>query len=174
MDVTDHLANLVAKSLVVADIRGDRPHYRLLDTTRAYALEKLHGSGEYSDAARRHAKYYRGFFANAEAESELMPQAEWLAVYGRHIDNVRASLDWAFSPEGDATDRRSVDGGRGTAMGAIVAACGVSRAYRTGAGKARRNGSGCIAVAHAVVGGARLVADVWRWQGAGGRPCLGS
>ena len=92
----------MAKSLVVADIRGDRPYYRLLDTTRAYALEKLHGSGEYSDAARRHAEYYRGFFASAEAESELKPQAEWLAIYGRHIDNVRASLDWAFSPDGDA------------------------------------------------------------------------
>ena len=102
VDVTEHLANLVAKSLVVADIRGDRSHYRLLDTTRAYALEKLHGGSEYSDAARRHAKYYRGFFANAEAESELKSQADWLAVYGRHIDNVRSSLDWAFSLEGDA------------------------------------------------------------------------
>ena len=101
-DITDQLANLVAKSLAVADIRGDRPHYRLLDTTRAYALEKLHGSGEFADAARRHAQYYRGFFADAEAESELKPQAEWLAVYGRHIDNIRASLDWAFSPGGDA------------------------------------------------------------------------
>ena len=48
-DVTDHLANLVAKSLVVADLRGDLPYYRLLDTTRAYALEKLHGSGEYPE-----------------------------------------------------------------------------------------------------------------------------
>ena len=40
-DVTDHVANLVAKSLIAADIRGDRPYYRLLDTTRVYALEKL-------------------------------------------------------------------------------------------------------------------------------------
>jgi len=101
-DVTDHLANLVAKSLVVADIRGDRPHYRLLDTTRVYALEKLNDSGEYPDVARRHAGYYRSFFADAEAESELRPQAEWLSNYGRHIDNVRASLDWAFSADGDA------------------------------------------------------------------------
>jgi hypothetical protein len=101
-DVTDHLANLVAKSLVVADLRGDLPYYRLLETTRAYALEKLHGSGEYRSAACCHAKYYRGFFAQAEAESEARPQAEWLAIYGRHIDNVRASLDWAFSSDGDA------------------------------------------------------------------------
>jgi tetratricopeptide (TPR) repeat protein len=36
-----------------------------------------------------------------EAESETRPQAEWLAVYGRHLDNVRVALDWAFSAEGD-------------------------------------------------------------------------
>jgi predicted ATPase/DNA-binding winged helix-turn-helix (wHTH) protein len=99
--VTDHLANLVAKSLVVADVRGQAPHYRLLDTTRVYALEKLRGGGEYREAARRHAEYYRDFFAQAEAESESKPQAEWLAIYGRHIDNVRASLNWAFAPDGD-------------------------------------------------------------------------
>ena len=99
--VTDHLANLVAKSLVVADVRGQTPHYRLLDTTRAYALEKLRSGGEYREAARRHAEFYRDFFAQAEAESESKPQADWLAVYGRHIDNVRASLNWAFAPDGD-------------------------------------------------------------------------
>ena len=99
--VTDHLANLVAKSLVVADVRGQTPHYRLLDTTRAYALEKLRSGGEYREAARRHAEFYRDFFAQAEAESESKPQAEWLAIYGRHIDSVRASLNWAFAPDGD-------------------------------------------------------------------------
>jgi predicted ATPase/DNA-binding winged helix-turn-helix (wHTH) protein len=99
--VTDHLANLVAKSLVVADVRGQTPHYRLLDTTRVYALEKLRSVGEYREAARRHAEYYRDFFAQAEAESESKPQGEWLAIYGRHIDNVRASLNWAFAPDGD-------------------------------------------------------------------------
>ena len=98
---TDHLANLVAKSLVVVDLRGETPNYRLLDTTRAYALEKLRSGGEYREAARRHAEYYREFFARAEAESESMSQAEWLAIYGRHIDSVRTSLDWAFAPDGD-------------------------------------------------------------------------
>ncbi|KYG20568.1 transcriptional regulator [Bradyrhizobium sp. AT1] len=101
-DVTSQLARLVAKSLVVVDIRDDRPNYRLLDTTRAYAVEKLHAGGEYADAARREAKYYSGFFAAAEADSEVMLQAEWLAIYGRHIDNVRTSLDWAISSGGDS------------------------------------------------------------------------
>ena len=40
-------------------------------------------------------------FAPAEAESESLAQAEWLAIYARHLDNVRAGLDWAFSSDGD-------------------------------------------------------------------------
>ena len=97
----DHVSGLVAKSLLTADLRGKTPHYRLLDTTRAYALEKLRAGGEEQEAARRHAVFYRRYFARAEAESESTPQAEWLAAYGRHIDNVRAGLNWAFSPGGD-------------------------------------------------------------------------
>jgi predicted ATPase/DNA-binding winged helix-turn-helix (wHTH) protein len=100
--VLDHFANLVSKSLVAADIRGNTSYYRLLHTTRAYALEKLRVSGEYSEAARRHATFHAGLFAQAEAESETKPQKVWLEIYGRHIDDVRAGLDWAFSPEGDS------------------------------------------------------------------------
>ena len=55
-NVTDQLANLVAKSLVVADTRGDASYYRLLESTRAYALEKLDGGGEYRNTARRQAE----------------------------------------------------------------------------------------------------------------------
>ena len=100
-EVVDHLANLVCKSLIAADPHGEVARYRLLDTTRLYAFEKLKGSGEVQQIARRHAEYYRALFAPADAESETLSQAEWLAIYGRHLDNVRAALDWAFSPEGD-------------------------------------------------------------------------
>jgi len=100
-EIVDHIANLVGKSLVVADLRGDVAQYRLLDTTRLYALEKLRSSGELQQIARRHAEYYRAVFRHAEAESESRPQDEWLAIYGRHLDNVRAGLDWAFSAGGD-------------------------------------------------------------------------
>jgi predicted ATPase/DNA-binding winged helix-turn-helix (wHTH) protein len=99
--VLDCFANLVAKSLVAADVRSDVSYYRLLDTTRVYALEKLRAGVEYNEAARHHARFYLDFFARAEAESEVKPQREWLTIYGRHIDDVRSSLDWAFSPEGD-------------------------------------------------------------------------
>jgi predicted ATPase/DNA-binding winged helix-turn-helix (wHTH) protein len=100
-DVVEAVANLAMKSLIAADISGETTLYRLLDTTRLYALDQLRSGGEFARAARRHAEYHCSVFANAEAESEARPQAEWLAIYGRHLDNVRAALDWAFSQEGD-------------------------------------------------------------------------
>jgi predicted ATPase len=101
-EAIDQIEGLVAKSLVAADLRGEPPRYRLLDTTRLYSREKLKSSGELQQVARRHAEYYRAVFANAEAESESRPQDDWLAIYGWHLDNVRAALDWAFSPGGDS------------------------------------------------------------------------
>jgi len=101
-NVLDSLADLISKSLVTRDSTTVTIRYRLLDTTRAYALEKLAESGELGVTARRHAEYYAHLFARAEAEWETRPTAEWLADYGPRIDNLRAALDWAFSPGGDA------------------------------------------------------------------------
>ena len=100
-DVADSVANLVGKSLLSADVGGAIVHYRLLETTRAYAREKLIESAELDRVARRHAEYYRDLFQRAEAEFETRPTAEWLAAYRPHIDDVRLALDWAFSPSGD-------------------------------------------------------------------------
>jgi predicted ATPase len=102
-DVIEGLLGLVAKSFVVAGGEGALTRYRLLDTTRAYALEKLGDSAEMEAVARHHAEYYRDLFERAEAEWETRPTAEWLADYGRQIDNSRAALDWAFSPGGDGS-----------------------------------------------------------------------
>ena len=70
--VTDHVANLVAKSLVVAELRHQKPYYRLLDTTRAYALEKLRAGGEFGETARRLARYCLAALERSEADSSLM------------------------------------------------------------------------------------------------------
>ncbi len=102
-DVFDGVANLAAKSLIATDISGEVTFHRLLDTTRAYGLQKLTESGELEAVARRHAEYYRDLFERAETETEVRPATEWLADYGRQIDNLRAALDWAFSPSGDAS-----------------------------------------------------------------------
>ncbi len=102
LDVVDYVVNLVTKSLVTAEVGSAIAQYRLLDTTRAYALEKLGESGEFDRFARRHAEHHRDLLERAETESETLPRALWLATYGRRLDNVRAALDWAFSPRGDA------------------------------------------------------------------------
>lgn len=99
--ILDGVANLVAKSLVSADVSGAVVQYRLLDTTRAYALQKLAESGEHDAIVRRHAEHHRDLFERAEAESEVRPMAEWLAEYGRKIGDVRSALNWAFSATGD-------------------------------------------------------------------------
>jgi predicted ATPase/DNA-binding winged helix-turn-helix (wHTH) protein len=100
-EVTDAVADLVGKSLLSTDVGGTSLHYRLLETTRAYAREKLNESAEFDHVARRHAEYLRDLFQHAEAELETRPTAEWLPAYRPHIDDLRAALDWAFSPSGD-------------------------------------------------------------------------
>jgi predicted ATPase/DNA-binding winged helix-turn-helix (wHTH) protein len=99
--VVDAVANLVDRSLVAADISGDVTYYHLLEITRIYALERLQESGERDWVTRCHAQYYLELFARAEAGAAARSKVEWLADYGRHIGNLRAALDWAFSPHGD-------------------------------------------------------------------------
>jgi predicted ATPase len=99
--IVDDLSSLAAKSLVVSDVRNEIARYRLLDTTRAYALEKLNEGGERERIARHHAEHYRNLFERAEAEWQDRPTAEWLSEFGWQIDNLRAALDWAFSSHGD-------------------------------------------------------------------------
>jgi predicted ATPase len=92
-DVVDGVANLVAKSLVRAHVGAAVVRYGLLETTRAYAFEKLTESGEFERVARYHAEYYRDLFERAEAEWETRPTAEWLEDYRYWLDDVRAALD---------------------------------------------------------------------------------
>jgi predicted ATPase len=100
-NVVEGVVHLVTKSLVAADVGGAVVRYWLLETTRAYAREKLTEHGELEQAAGRHAEYYRDLCGQAEAEWETWPASEWLAAYGREIGNIRAALDWAYSPRGD-------------------------------------------------------------------------
>jgi predicted ATPase len=102
-EVFDGVANLVPKSLVTPDVGDGAVQYRLLETTRAYALEKLTESGEFASVARRHAEYYRDLFEETAAEWETQSVLQWSAAYKLRIDNLRAALDWAFSPRGDAS-----------------------------------------------------------------------
>jgi predicted ATPase/DNA-binding winged helix-turn-helix (wHTH) protein len=98
--VDEAIASLVAKSLVA--ICGSTPsgRWRLLETIRAYASEKLVESGEVEQIARRHAEFYRDLVV-AGVSAPQLPPSEYLARHACEIDNVRAALDWCFSPTGD-------------------------------------------------------------------------
>ncbi len=99
--VIDHIADLVSKSLVVADWSAESVRYRLLDTTRLYSAEKLRGEGEFAEVCRAHANHLRELFRTAEPEAETLTTQRWRAKYASQIDNLRAALDWAGSPAGD-------------------------------------------------------------------------
>ena len=72
--VVDCVLNLVAKSLVAVDFGGPIARYRLLGTTRTYALEKLAESGERSGIARRHAEYFRDCFSRRKPNPRRGPR----------------------------------------------------------------------------------------------------
>src|SRR6201999_96304 len=89
------------KSLIALDPTPSVTRWTLLETIRAYALEKLAESDESDDAQRRHAAFFRDLFAPAASVSGSTLSDEDLARHVREIDNVRAALDWSFSPAGD-------------------------------------------------------------------------
>jgi predicted ATPase len=102
------LANLFSKSLVSVDASGVQVLYRLLDTTRAYAAEKIVGEDEARSLARRHAEYFLGLFERSAGESVTnavkladLSTAEDKLGSRREIDNIRAAIDWSLSTTGE-------------------------------------------------------------------------
>jgi predicted ATPase len=97
----DLLAALVARSLVLADATEAGTRYRLLDTMREYCTEKLEAAQERPLVSGRHARYFRDHFEHALEDWQHGSDLHWNRMYLAERDNVRAALDWAFSPHGD-------------------------------------------------------------------------
>ncbi len=94
-DVLDGVAQLVDKSLVVADQRGDGTRYRLLETIRQYALERLDDAGETDTVRRRHAEWCVDFATRAHAGMRSPDELAWTTRLERESDNLRAGVTWA-------------------------------------------------------------------------------
>jgi predicted ATPase len=101
-EVLDGVTNLIAKSLVSVELREAVTTYRLLETTRAYALEKLLEDGEIQRIRRLHAADCCRAIVEVEASSQFETLADRVTFYRRRIDDVRSALQWAYSPEGEA------------------------------------------------------------------------
>jgi predicted ATPase/DNA-binding winged helix-turn-helix (wHTH) protein len=94
------MSGLVAKSLLTVESPGGTAQYRLLETTRLYASEKLIASGEGPQTARGHAEHFLRLFTFEQAD-RLTDLGARGPLYARRIDDVRAALDWSFSQDGD-------------------------------------------------------------------------
>lgn len=95
------LARLVEASLVTAEEGTADRRYRLLETVRAYARERLQASGDLAETLRRHAQHYHAFAEDAEARLTSADQSFWLRQLQDDYDNLRAALAWTLSDEGD-------------------------------------------------------------------------
>jgi predicted ATPase/DNA-binding winged helix-turn-helix (wHTH) protein len=97
--VLDRLGALVDKSLVLAEA-GAEPRYRLLETTRAFALEQLQQEGETEPLLRRHAEAVLALFESSLSQQHSLPRLARVERYWPDLDNARAALVW--SAEADA------------------------------------------------------------------------
>jgi predicted ATPase/DNA-binding winged helix-turn-helix (wHTH) protein len=102
--VLDALGALVDKSLVAVD-GGEPLRYRLLETTRAYALEQLAAQGEAAATRQRHAHALCALFVQTEearfGEQGTLSLADFMQRLEPELDNLRAALDWALGAGGD-------------------------------------------------------------------------
>src|SRR5215213_8852382 len=101
-EVLELLSGLVEKSLIVAEPTADGGvRYRLLDSIRQYALEKLEQSGELEDVKRAHAEYFLAVAEEVEPQLIGPHEAERFGRLVEELDNFRAALSWA-SVHGEA------------------------------------------------------------------------
>ena len=109
-DVLELLSSLVDKSLVVADFETREPRYRMLESARAYAREKLDDRGETNVVARRHAVAY---LQQAEALGRAYESEHdrvWRRTAQEESDNWRAALEWSLAGRNDVALGRRLAG----------------------------------------------------------------
>lgn len=93
LDVLEGLAQLVAKSLVVA---GEEGRYHFLETFRQYARDRLWEAGEGEALRDRHAGFFLALALEAEPHLTGRDMVSWLGRLDAERDNLRAALDWTL------------------------------------------------------------------------------
>jgi predicted ATPase/DNA-binding winged helix-turn-helix (wHTH) protein len=101
MAVAGAIDSLVAKSLASAENGAAGPGYRLLDSARIYAAEKLRLGGEIDSIARRHANWLVARYTQAQIAVALRPVHGLTPTYIEDLGNLRAALTWSAAPSGD-------------------------------------------------------------------------
>ncbi|WIE48245.1 winged helix-turn-helix domain-containing protein [Pseudomonas sp. GM17] len=94
------ITQLVAKSLLNVEVGDEEVFYRLLDTTRSYALEKLEQAAELPATRRRHAERCLALMHQARDDWEQTPSTLWVERHARSLEDIRAALDWGLNAQG--------------------------------------------------------------------------
>ena len=98
LDLFDVLASLVDKSLVLAEPAGDALRYRMLESTRAYAREKLGAAAESQERSLRHLRHLRDRFVDEHECLHRTGRAEPCErLFAIELEDVRAALDWGMA-----------------------------------------------------------------------------
>lgn len=97
LDAMDIVGSLVEKSLVMVEECEDGNRYRMLETIREYALEKLVAAGDVEQTAARHCEYYFSLAKKGNRGLEGAEQSQWIRRYETDIDNFRAAIALGLS-----------------------------------------------------------------------------
>lgn len=95
-DILDLLSHLIDKSLVLTEEHGGSTRYRMLETIRQYAHEKLQESRETDSMQDRHLDFFLTLAEELEPQLRRERQQEYLNRLEREHDNLRAALEWAL------------------------------------------------------------------------------
>jgi predicted ATPase/DNA-binding CsgD family transcriptional regulator len=98
--VLDALTSLVDKSLVTVEMPADAARYRLLETVRQYARERLDETGETHAVRRRHRDFYLALAEAAEPNLRGPDEIGWLDRLEAEHDNLRGALQWSAAESG--------------------------------------------------------------------------
>jgi predicted ATPase/class 3 adenylate cyclase len=102
IDVFDGIESLASKSLLRQESGASRePRFRMLQTIREYAMERLELSGEAEMIRRAHALYFLQAAEDAEPKLVGPEQEGWMDRLDNEHDNIRAALDWCVSAVGE-------------------------------------------------------------------------
>ena len=105
-EVLTALGRLVDKSLVVVDEHESEARYRLLETIRQYAVDRLDAAGEHDAARERHLDHFLALGEATEPELEGPDQDASLDQVEAEHDNFRAALDWGLALPNPERGRR--------------------------------------------------------------------
>jgi predicted ATPase len=115
LDPLDAISRLVGQSVVfVQPLDESTPRYRMLETIREFALERLEAAGEAAQMRRRHAEFFRDLAVRAEPMLlGTVGQRTWMAQLEDAHDNMRAALAWSVSADGELATGMALAGALG-------------------------------------------------------------